>query len=68
MKAVKLDQPAEGDGATYVKGLGGASGPRGLGLGTVYPYAPTSITLPSIMVERKDLDLSRLPSLVIGRS
>jgi len=32
MKAVGLNQPAEGNGATHVKGLGGASGLRGLGL------------------------------------
>jgi len=32
MKAVGLNQPAEGNKATYVKGLGRASGLRGLGL------------------------------------
>ena len=32
MKAVGLNQPTEGDGAIYVKGLGMASGLRGLGL------------------------------------
>jgi len=32
VEAVGLNQPAEGDEATYVKGLGGASGLRGLGL------------------------------------
>jgi len=32
IKAVELDQPAEGNRTTYVKGLGRASGLRGLGL------------------------------------
>ncbi len=32
VEAVGLNKPAEGDGATHVKGLGGASGLRGLGL------------------------------------